>query len=105
MPSGLASPQGSKHGGGLKVNRSEKVLSINKDISKMYRTQSHGFFSKNKNDGGSPFIIKSSEIPEMSRKIDFERLLSKPKHRPNRLKFDKNRSECLKEKENNPMTS
>lgn len=76
----------------------------------MYRTESAAFLERTglvKKQKEPPFIIKSSEIPpqmEITRKIDYDRLLSKPRHKPNRLKFDKNKIECLKEKENNPMT-
>jgi len=54
---------------------------------------------------GPSFVVKQgTEIPSISKTIDFERLLSKPKHKPSRLKYDKNKSECLIEKENNPQT-
>jgi hypothetical protein len=50
------------------------------------------------------FLVRAMEIPPVSRTIDFERLLAKPKHKPNRLKFDKTNSDCLNEKENDPLT-
>lgn len=53
---------------------------------------------------GPSFLVRAMEIPSVSRTIDFERLLTRPKHKPSRLKFDKNNSECLNEKENDPLT-
>lgn len=70
----------------------------------MNRTASQGFLFTIKKNQGPSFTIKSSEIPIIPKTIDFERLLTKPNHRPNRLKYDKNKSECLQEKENNPLT-
>lgn len=46
----------------------------------------------------------SSEIPTQSKTIDLDRLLLKPNHKNPRLKFDKTRTECLNEKENNALT-
>lgn len=53
---------------------------------------------------GPNYMFTSSEIPNLSKTIDLERLLSKPRHKPDRLKFDKSKSECIVEKENNPLT-
>ena len=71
----------------------------------MSRTSSQPFFNHSimKKEGPS-FLVKAMEIPSVSRTIDFERLLMRPKHKPNRLKFDKNNSDCLNEKENDPLT-
>lgn len=73
-------------------------------LSPMQRTTSLGFLSSIKKKEGPSFVIKSSDIPQVSRTIDFERLVSRPRHKPNRLKFDKTKTECLQEKENNPLT-
>lgn len=50
------------------------------------------------------FFIKTQEIPQMQKTYDLSRLMVLPKHKINRSKFDKSKSECLKEKENNPLT-
>ena len=52
----------------------------------------------------STFDIRSSEIPPMERTCDLERLMMRPKHKQDRHKFDKTKSICLNEKENNPLT-
>ena len=70
----------------------------------MQKTTSLGFLASIQKKDAAPFVVKSGEIPPVSRDIDFDRLLQQPKHKPNRLKFDKTRSECLLEKENNPLT-
>eukprot|EP00347_Sterkiella_histriomuscorum_P018196 403346422 len=71
----------------------------------MSRTASVPFFQNSimKRDGPS-FLVKAMEIPPVSRTIDFERLLARPRHKPNRLKFDQTNTECLNEKENDPLT-
>lgn len=70
----------------------------------MYKTASTPFFNHTiMKKPGLTFVVKTgTEIPQVSKAIDFERLMTKPKHKPNRAKYDKNRSECAIEKENNP---
>ena len=68
----------------------------------MFRTQIRPFIPDMYKKEHPTFVLKSSEIPEVSRQIDYERLMAKPNHKPSRLKFDKNKTDCLKEKENNP---
>jgi len=62
----------------------------------MSRTATQPFFqySTLKKEGPS-FLVRAAEIPPVARTIDFERLLMRPKHKPNRLKFDKTKTECL----------
>lgn len=90
----------------MKGSNSEKNLGLTqKSSSRMYQTQHQPFLSTILKKEGPSFIIKTAEIPEISRKIDFERLITRPKHKPDRMKFDQTRTECLKEKENNPQTA
>ena len=72
--------------------------------SKLSRHSSQPHFSSIFQQTQPSYFFKSNEIPNLSKTIDLERLLQKPNHKITRLKFDKTKTECLQEKENNPLT-
>ena len=57
-----------------------------------------------KTEKKSPFEVTSSEIPQRSIKFDAERLVQRPAYRVRRHKFDITKTECIEEKNNDPMT-
>ncbi|CDW71236.1 UNKNOWN [Stylonychia lemnae] len=79
---------------------SQSVKNLHASQSPMSRTASQPYFmySSLKKDTPS-FLVKAQEIPPVQRTIDFDRLLMRPSHKPNRLKFDKTKSDCLLEED------
>lgn len=57
-----------------------------------------------KKGDGPAFKFTTNEIPTMSKTTNLDRLMLRPPHKVDRLKFDKTKVECLVEKENNPLT-
>ena len=50
------------------------------------------------------FAVKTGDIPPMMRTQDLDKLMKKPSHKITRLKFNKQKIECLNERENDPLT-
>ena len=52
----------------------------------------------------SPFEITGGEIPAKSSTFNAERLVMRPAFKTRRIKFDVTKTECMNQKNNDPMT-
>ncbi len=57
-----------------------------------------------KNEKQSPFEVTATSIPKKEFQADPDRLVQRPAYRTRRLKFDINKTECINERNNDPMT-
>ena len=57
-----------------------------------------------KTEKKNPFEVTSTEIPSRTIKFDAERLVQRPSYKIRRHKFDITKTECIDEKNNDPMT-
>lgn len=52
----------------------------------------------------NPFEFTGTQIPKRDIHFDAERLVQRPRYRTKRHKFDLTKTECINEKNNDPMT-